>query len=47
MPNRTAQSHSLLITDLAEDLLTEATQSNEIAKLTYTLQIDLYFSYFN
>lgn len=37
-----AQTHLLLITDLAGELLAGAAQSNEIARFTYTLQKDLY-----
>lgn len=48
MPNWIAQPHLILIADLARDLLAEAAQSNEIARLACTLQIDLYYcSYFD
>lgn len=42
MLDQITQPHLLLIIDLARNLLGEAAQPNEIAKLAYTLQIDLY-----
>jgi len=42
MLNQVIHPHLLLIVHHAGDLLAEAAQSNEIARLAYTLQIDLY-----
>lgn len=40
--SQTAQTHLLLSTDLAGELLTGAAQSNETARFTYMPQKDLY-----